>query len=138
MGRILGLDHGETRVGLAVSDPTGIIARPLQTITWTTLPRFMAELKAIIKEWDITGLVVGLPLNMSGEETRQTRKVKQFIIRLKSLNLPVTTIDERLSSVSAQKSLVKQSVKTGHDKGAVDATAAAIFLQQYLDMGHRP
>ncbi|NOZ75170.1 MAG: Holliday junction resolvase RuvX [FCB group bacterium] len=137
MGRTLGLDHGDTRIGLALSDPTGVIARPFKTLVWKNLSRFTAEIKAIIEEWEITQLVVGLPVNMSGEETAQTEKVKKFITLLESFNLPVFTIDERLSSISAQKALVRQEVKTGHNKAAVDSTAAAIFLQQFLDMGNR-
>ncbi|MFQ6613808.1 MAG: Holliday junction resolvase RuvX, partial [Fidelibacterota bacterium] len=88
-------------------------------------------------EWEVTRLVVGLPLNMSGKETARTGKVKKFIALLDSFGLPVFTVDERLSSVSAQKALVRQDVKTGHHKEEVDSTAAAIFLQQFLDMGNR-
>lgn len=137
MGRTLGLDHGDTRIGLALSDPTGLIARPFKTLVWKNLPRFTAEMKAIIEEWEVTRLVVGLPLNMSGKETARTGKVKKFIALLDSFGLPVFTVDERLSSVSAQKALVRQDVKTGHHKEEVDSTAAAIFLQQFLDMGNR-
>ncbi len=137
MTRILGLDHGDTRIGLAISDPMGLIAKPLKTITWKNLDQFTSDLRSVIEEWDVNQLVVGLPINMSGKATAQTEKVRKFIDLLNRFGLPVDTIDERLSSVSAQKSLVKQNVKTGHNKAAVDSTAAAIFLQQYLDTRNR-
>ncbi len=137
MGRTLGLDHGDTRIGLALSDPMGLIAKPFKTLVWKNLAQFKAELESIIREWDVTRLVVGLPLNMSGKKTAQTEKVEKFIALLETFGLPVQTIDERLSSVSAQRALINQDIKTGHQKAAVDATAAAIFLQQFLDMENR-
>lgn len=134
MNRILGLDYGERRIGVAISDPLGIIASPFMVIDRKITPDYLSELKLIIQVKDVNMLIVGLPLNLKGEETKQTEKVKNFITEISlKLELPVNTVDERLSSVSAEKELQKQGVKTGHEKGRVDETAAAIILQEYLD-----
>ncbi|RMF08080.1 MAG: Holliday junction resolvase RuvX [Candidatus Neomarinimicrobiota bacterium] len=133
MGRILGVDHGEKRIGLALSDPTHLIARPYRTLTYQSLAQIQQEFQAIIAEMEVERIVVGLPVNLAGKETKQTERVKSFIRHLDVLGLPVTTVDERLSSVAAVRSLTQQAVKTGHEKARVDATAAALFLQQYLD-----
>ena len=134
MNRILGLDYGERRIGVAISDPLGIIASPFLVIDRKITPDYLSELKHIIQIKDVNKLIVGLPLNLKGEDTKQTEKVKNFITELSlELELPVNTVDERLSSVSAEKELQKMGVKTGHEKGRVDETAAAIILQEYLD-----
>ena len=82
---------------------------------------------------DIEILVLGLPINMKGEDTVQTKKVRNFKEILSTLQIPIVFEDERLSSVSAINSLILQNVKTGHNKPEIDKTAAAIILQQYLD-----
>ena len=77
---------------------------------------------------------MGLPKGMKGNDTQQTKHVLEFAEILKTqINIPINMEDERLSSVSAEKALIQQRVKTGHNKGRIDETAAAIFLQQYLD-----
>ena len=93
----------------------------------------IAQLKSIVYENNIEIFVLGLPINMKGEDTIQTKKVRNFKKLLSGLGLPVIYEDERLSSISAKNSLVLQNIKTGHNKGAIDRTAAAIILQQYLD-----
>ena len=134
MARILGIDYGERRIGLALSDPTGIIARPLLTLDQKEDSDWNSTLLAICREQEVGSIVVGYPLNMKGEKSPQTDKVDQFILLLKKITpLPVHTYDERLTSVAAKRELVRQGIKTGHDKGAVDQTAAALLLQDYLD-----
>ena len=134
MARILGIDYGERRIGLALSDPTGIIARPLLTLDQKEDNDWNSTLLAICQEQEVGSIVVGYPLNMKGEKSPQTDKVDQFILLLKKITpLPVHTYDERLTSVAAKRELVRQGIKTGHDKGAVDQTAAALLLQDYLD-----
>lgn len=134
MARILGIDYGERRIGLALSDPTGIIARPLLTLDQKEDSDWNSTLLAICREQEVGSIVVGYPLNMKGEKSPQTDKVDQFILLLKKITpLPVHTYDERLTSVAARRELVRQGIKTGHDKGAVDQTAAALLLQDYLD-----
>ena len=134
LSRVLGLDYGERRIGLALSDPLGIIARPLAIIDRKETKDYISRISEIISEKKITSIVVGLPLTLKGHNSKQTEIVLAFIDQLKSkLQIPILSIDERLSSMAAKKSLQIQAVKTGHEKGRVDETAAAIFLQEYLD-----
>ena len=134
MSRVLGLDFGERRIGLALSDPLGIIAKPLTIIDRKKTADHISRISEIVSERKITSIVVGLPLTLKGGYSKQTEIVLAFIDQLKSdLQIPIMTIDERLSSVAAEKALQEQAVKTGHNKGRVDETAAAIFLQEYLD-----
>ena len=133
MGRILGLDYGDSRIGLATSDPNKIIASPLYTIQNKGADKLKIKLDSIIVENDIESLVLGLPISMTGKDTIQTEKVREFSKFLECFNIPINMQDERLSSLSAKKSLIEQNVKTGHNKHLIDSTAAAIFLQQFLD-----
>ena len=134
LSRVLGLDFGERRIGLALSDPLGIIAKPLTIIDRKKTADHISRISEIVSERKITSIVVGLPLTLKGGYSKQTEIVLAFIDRLKlDLQIPVVAVDERLSSVAAEKALQAQDVKTGHNKGRVDETAAAIFLQEYLD-----
>ena len=134
MSRVLGLDYGERRIGLALSDPLRIIAKPLICIDRKKTADYISQISKIVSEKNITSIVVGLPLTLKGHYSKQTEIVLAFIDRLKTdFQIPILAIDERLSSVAAVKSLQAQAVKTGHEKGRVDETAAAIFLQEYLD-----
>ena len=133
MGRILGLDYGDRRIGLALSDPSKMIASPFKFIINTGDDEVLDSLKILIAEEDIEAIVVGLPIGMKGQETKQTTKVREFAELLSSLTIPISFEDERLSSVSAEKSMIQQKIKTGHNKGMIDQRAAAILLQQYLD-----
>ena len=134
LSRILGLDYGERRIGLALSDPMGIIARPLTIIDRKKTADHISKISEIISERKITSIVVGLPLTLKGSYSKQTEIVLAFIDHLKTdFQIPILAIDERLSSVSAEKSLKAQAVKTRYEKGRIDETAAAIFLQEYLD-----
>ena len=134
LSRVLGLDFGERRIGLALSAPLGIIAKPLTIIDRKKTADHISRISEIVSERKITSIVVGLPLTLKGNYSKQTEIVLAFIDQLKSdLQIPIMTVDERLSSVAAEKSLQAQAVKTGHNKGRVDETAAAIILQEYLD-----
>ena len=134
MSRILGIDYGERRMGLAISDPLGIIAKPLRTLDRQHIPDLFFELQNIVKEQDINKIVVGLPLTLKGKYSEQTNVVQKFIDQLKQVvNIPVVPIDERLSSMAAKRSLKELGIKTGHEKGRIDETSAAIILQEYLD-----
>ena len=134
LSRVLGLDYGERRIGLALSDPLRIIAKPLTIIDRKKTKDHISEISKIVAEKKITSIVVGLPITLKGHYSKQTEIVLNFIDQLKlDLQIPVVAIDERLSSVAAEKSLRAQSIKTGYEKGRVDETAAAIFLQEYLD-----
>ena len=133
MGRILGVDYGDSRIGLAISDLNKIIASPFKTIKNADSYQLKEEFRKIIIDNDIERIVLGLPISLSGKETKQTDKVRDFFKFLEDFNVPVYMQDERLSSLSAKKSLIKQNVKTGHNKHLIDSTAAAIFLQQFID-----
>ena len=134
MGRVLAIDYGEKRLGLAISDPNQIISKPLKTIILTDSQYIYNELEKIISDYEIQKLIIGLPLGMDGKNTQQTSKVEAFKENLQNkISIPVILFDERLSSVSAKKSLISQGIKTGHNKSKIDQTAAAIFLQHFLD-----
>ena len=134
MGRLLAIDYGEKRLGLAISDPNQIISKPLKTIILSDSQYIYNELEKIISDYEIQKLIIGLPLGMDGKNTQQTTKVEAFKEDLQNkISIPVILFDERLSSVSAKKSLISQGIKTGHNKSKIDQTAAAIFLQHFLD-----
>ena len=133
MGRALGIDFGTKRVGLALSDRSNIIASPYRTLNYVSEKDLITQLETIVTKNDIEILVLGLPINMKGEDTAQTIKVRDFKEILSALRIPIVYEDERLSSVSAINSLMLQNIKTGHNKPEIDKTAAAIILQQYLD-----
>jgi len=135
--RILGIDYGEVRVGLSLSDLTQTIANPFKTIIYKSADNLLDQLKEIIAENEVEKLVVGVPYNMKGEDTKQTLKVKEFISFLESnLSYNVELIDERLSSIEAEKTMHKMNIKTGHNKSDIDKIAASVILQEYLDSYH--
>ena len=134
MNRILALDYGDKKIGVAISDPMQIIAKPFKTLNNTTNKNILLELNEIISEYDINKIIVGLPITLKNKYSIQTEKVSAFIEFLKeNLSIYVDSYDERLSSKIAIQSLIKQGIKTGHNKREIDKTAAAIFLQNYLD-----
>ena len=137
MGRVLGIDYGDSRIGLAMSDPIKIIASPFKTILNEGNEKCLQVFQSLIKEKDVEAIVVGLPIGLKGQETVQTKKVREFANLLYALKLPIHLEDERLSSVSAEKSMIQQNIKTGHNKGLIDQRAAAIILQQFLDKRNR-
>jgi len=137
MGRVLGIDYGDSRIGLAMSDPLKIIASPFKTIRNEGNEKCLQVFQSLIKEKDVEAIVVGFPIGLKGQETAQTKKVREFANLLYALKLPIHLEDERLSSVSAEKSMIQQNIKTGHNKGLIDRRAAAIILQQFLDKQNR-
>ena len=137
MTRVLSIDYGDKRIGLALSDLLKIIAKPFKTIDNTSKKHVIDEIISIIKKHNVGKILVGLPITLKGNHSEQTKKVLSFIELLKeSVSIKIETYDERLSSIQAKRSLVEQGVKTGHNKSEIDKTAAAIFLQGYLD-GHK-
>ena len=133
MARALGIDYGEKRVGLALSDRLNLIASPYKTLQNISETDLISKIKKIVFEKEVKIFVIGLPLNMKGKDSAQTKKVRRFKKLLSILELPIFYEDERFSSIIAKNSLVLQNVKTGHNKSEIDRTAAAIILQQYLD-----
>ena len=137
MGRYLGIDNGEKRVGLALSDPLKIIATPFRTLLVRNTNQVIRELDKIIDEQDVELIVVGNPLGMKGQQTVQTKRVMEFTDKLRDIGYKVMLEDERLSSVSAKRIMIEQEIKTGYNKELIDQTAAAIILQQFLDKQSR-
>ena len=132
MNRALGIDYGDTRIGIALSDPLQIITKPY--ITLKNNSDFFVKLESIVNEKEVKTIVVGYPYGMKGQITKQTKKVDSFIDRLKqNIDIDVIKVDERLSSKSAENLLKKQGFKTGHNKSMIDDTSAAIILQEYID-----
>ncbi len=126
--RVLGVDPGERRVGLAVSDPLGITAQGLATFD-RARGNIVEHVRALLHEYDVECIVVGRPLALSGAETDSTRRADALARELAALDLPVVLWDERLSSVEAQRVLA--GARAGKD--AVDRIAAVLILQGYLD-----
>ena len=137
MGRYLGIDNGEKRVGLALSDPLKIIATPFRTLLVHNTNQVIRELDKIIDEQDVELIVVGNPLGMKGQQTAQTIRVMKFTDKLRDIGYKVMLEDERLSSVSAKRVMIEQKIKTGYNKELIDQIAAAIILQQFLDKQSR-
>ena len=134
MGRILAIDYGLKKIGLALSDPLKIIAKPFKTIENNSYDFILEYLFNIIDEYSIKEIVIGLPITLKNSFSDQTSIVQKFINQLKEdLSIKITIVDERLSSIEAKKSLIYQGIKTGHNKKEIDKTAAAIFLQSYLN-----
>jgi len=132
--RILSIDYGDVRIGLAISDVMQIIAKPYKIIDNKSNEHVMESLDRIINEKNIEKIIVGLPLTLKNTFSNQTKKVEEFVsILKKKINIPISTYDERLTSIEAKRSLVNQGIKIKDKKGFVDMTAAAIFLQGYLD-----
>ena len=133
MGRLLAIDYGARRVGLALSDPLKMIASPYRTIINKNNTILIEEIERIIAAEDVELTIIGLPLGMDGQKTEQTKKVEEFVDKLTDRGIIIKYEDERWSSVAAKRSMKEQNIKSGYNKDLVDQTAAAIFLQQYLD-----
>jgi len=132
-GRILGIDPGGRRVGLALTDPLRIIASPYDTLLIKDNDDAVEQISGVIHKEHVTEVVVGIPLRPGLEKSEQAKRVEAFIEVLKAkISQPVYTIDESYSSVEAEESLHRMGKKVGDDKGAVDRIAAAIILKQYL------
>ena len=134
MDRVLGIDYGSSKIGLALSDPLKIIAKPFETIDNISDEKSLKIICSMIDEYFISEIVIGLPITLKNSFSKQTSIVEKFIELLKEkLSIKITVVDERLSSIEAKKSLIQQGVKTGHNKKEIDKTAAALFLQSYLN-----
>ncbi len=132
--RILALDHGTKRIGVAVSDPTKTIAQPLEYILAEPFADFLERLKVVLAAQEVDLLLIGLPRNMDGSYGPAAQKVQVFVAALKSaITVPIRLWDERLTSSQANKILIQGGVRRDQRKEKVDKMAAAILLQSYLD-----
>ena len=132
--RVLAIDHGTKRMGIAISDPSGVIAQPLEFIPSEPFAAFVERLKALILEKEVELILVGMPRNMDGSYGPAAAKVQEFVAVIKeSIAIPVKTWDERLTSAQANRMLVQADVRRKDRKEKVDKAAAAILLQSFLD-----
>ncbi len=132
--RRLGLDIGEKRMGVAVSDPSGRVATPLRVLDAGCLRTDPSPLRRLVDDYGVAEIVVGLPLTMSGEEGPQARRVRSTAQDIASaLGLPLEFWDERLSSTAAERSMGESGADSRARRGAVDSVAATLVLQAYLD-----
>ena len=132
-GRLLGLDVGDRRIGIAVSDETQLIATPHSVYTRVGYGPDCRHIARLYGELGCVGVVSGLPLNMDGSAGFQAEKVRAFAAKLEEAGMPVAFQDERLSTVSAHEALIEGGMRREARKGTVDKVAAAVILQQYLD-----
>lgn len=132
--RVLGLDIGSVRVGVAVSDPSGRIASPLTVLDARALAGDVTPLVRLAEDYESECLVVGLPLTLSGDEGPQAAEVRTAAVRLATAaGLPVEFADERLSSEEARRMMSASGMSEKEQRGSVDKVAAAIILQGWLD-----
>ena len=132
--RVLGLDIGERRIGVALSDPEGIIAIALTVIERESEDAALKQLIALARENEVERIVIGLPRSLDGSLGKQAQAVQMFAKSLaRRTELPVVTWDERLSTVAAERMLAEAGVRRGKRKKRLDSTAAALILQGYLD-----
>ena len=131
--RIVCLDIGDVRIGVAVSDPAGIIASPVEVIRRVGWGPDVRKIKAICDRYETDRILSGLPLNMDGSEGFQAQKVREFCRQLENAGLRVVFQDERLSTVTAEDALLEGGLSRGGRKQVVDKVAASVILQQWLE-----
>ena len=132
MGRILGIDHGDVRIGIAMSDETAFLASPLTTVL--SGKGAVDEITALIRQHGVEKIVMGLPLNMDGSAGPATEKVRRFARKLAAkTDVPIVESDERLTTVTAHHQLREAGLDGKKRKGVVDMAAAQIILQDWLD-----
>jgi len=136
--RILAVDPGSKRVGLAVSDPTGTIATGLSTIPAEPASTLAARLAEVAKQQDASRIIVGLPIEMNGKRGQAATAAAELSRGLRQASgLPVELVDERLTTVAAERSLIAAGVRREKRKLTVDRVAATLLLQAHLDRGKR-
>lgn len=135
MGRIMALDVGDVRIGVAVSDLMGIIANPLETYTRKgDVTRDAQYIVDLAKSKEVSLFISGLPLGLDGKENEQTRKTREFVDVLSGLtDIPVKYLDERFTTLAAERALLQGNVRREDRKKVIDKVAATIILQNYLD-----
>lgn len=133
--RIMGIDYGEKRFGIALSDPLGITAQGLPTIERTSIQEDIKKIINIIQEKEVQEIVVGLPKHLNNTLGDKAKEVLNFIDTLKKhINIPIKTFDERFSTVRANRAMLEGDLSRKKRKERVDMIAAQLILQGYLDM----
>jgi putative Holliday junction resolvase len=132
-GRILALDVGKKRIGLALSDELGFTAQGIETLQRTRIREDLKKLKDIAAKWNVVSLLIGRPLHMSGDESRQSEYTKEFAERLRDhTGLPIMYWDERLTSAEAERMLRHAGASLLQRKQSVDQLSAILILESYL------
>jgi len=139
MGRMLALDIGDKRIGVAVSDETGTLARPLTAITRASKRQDFERIARLVVEQRAERVVAGYPRSLSGGEGPQAQRVRRYVEALAvTLPVPVELWDEQYTTVEASERLRDSGRRRSHDRGQLDAAAAAILLQDYVDSHRSP
>ncbi len=134
MERCLGLDLGERRIGVALSDPLGWTAAPLPAVERISWKKDLARVRALLAEHQVGRVVVGLPIRMDGTSGERAQRTLEFVRRLQAtIPVPVVTWDERLSTREAERRLVEDDVRRERRREVIDGIAATLILQGYLD-----
>ena len=132
--RLIGLDLGSKRIGVSICDEKQLIATPFKTINRNTLDEFISELKVIISEYNIKGIIIGNPLNMDGSSGRSAQSVKDTSQKIEeNLNIPIILWDERLSTVGAFNLSSQLDINVSKREKKIDENAAAFILQGAID-----
>jgi putative pre-16S rRNA nuclease len=132
--RILGLDIGSKRIGVAVSDELGFTAQGLESLNCKNPEEDIKRIANLVKDYGATEIVVGIPFNMDGTEGPQARKVRATIDAIRrKVNVPVKEWDERLSTVAAERALLEADISRAKRRKVIDKLSAVIILQGYLD-----
>lgn len=132
--RRLGIDHGERRVGVALSDEDGRFASPHAIVERKDPKQLVKDIAALAAQHDVSEIVVGLPLTLEGREGASARRARRFAEHLEAATgLPVVMWDERMTTLAAERALGEAGVKAKKQKGVVDKVAASLLLQSYLD-----
>ncbi|HJB54899.1 Holliday junction resolvase RuvX [Olsenella sp. An188] len=135
--RVLALDIGEVRVGVAVSDPEGRVASPVCVLPAAEVLAHARSFRRVLEDWEPEVLLAGLPMTLAGEEGPQAQRIKDAAHRIAaSCGLPLEFADERLSSAEAKRILREQGLTERGMRGRVDMVAASLFLQSWLDARH--
>lgn len=133
--RILALDHGTKRIGVAISDELKMIAQPIEFIPAEPIDGVWLRLQALLNEKEVELIIIGMPRNMDGTYGPAAEKVREFIAALREkIPTPVRTWDERLTSAQANRVMIDANVRRDKRKEKVDAMAAAVLLQSFLDV----
>lgn len=133
-GRILGLDVGARRIGVAVSDPLGVTAQGIATLHRRNRRYDLGELRKLLAEFEVSEIVMGNPLRMSGESGAQAEKMAAFAAQLEqAFSIPVRLWDERLSTAEAHRLLDETGIRDSRRKEVIDKMAAVLILQSFLD-----
>jgi len=132
--RFLGLDVGDKRIGIAVSDETALIASPRETLERSGNKKDIAHLLELARREEVSEILVGMPWKLDGSSGAQAEKVARFVEALRAATeIPIVIWDERLSTVGAERAMIEANVSREKRRGTVDRVAAALILQSYLD-----